>query len=116
MVGSEPFALDSSGPKHFHWLSLLSYVHVFIGLHLHFFKGAIARNGAIVIVLVFLIAKRIAVTAERLLPSLEMTARLFWTRVFTRLCIAPNRPSDAAVTQIDRYFQNQIRFGAVCWS
>ena len=43
-VGAErvasPFALDSSGPKHFYWLSLLSYVHVFIGLHLQaFFQG-----------------------------------------------------------------------------
>ena len=73
MVGSEPFALDSSGPKHFHWLSLLSYVHVFIGLHLHFFKGAIARNGAIVIVEKFLLRNgspsiRIVVAVKMLLP------------------------------------------------
>ena len=40
-----------------------------VSISRHFFKGAIARNGAIVIVLVFLIAKRIVVTAEMLLPS-----------------------------------------------
>ena len=90
-----------------------------VSISRYFFKGAIARNGAIVIVLVFLIAKRIVVTAEMLLPSfLGNDGSPFLDSGFSQgyVLLPTDRPTDAAVTQIDRYFQNQIRFGAVCWS